>query len=376
MRYIGNKRKLLDFIGDVVDSCGVRAGRAFDAFAGTATVGRALKRRGLAVTSCDLMTYSYVFQRAYVEIDERPRFDALLACEPALRDACRKKGDRLPAVLGFLEREVEPRTGFITTHYAPDAEDPANEGRMFFTRGNARRIDGIRTALHEWLEAGALTRDEFHVLLAALLEGADAVANTTGVYAAYVKTWQPNALRELRLREPALVTGTGLECRAMRADAREALEEVGEVDLLYLDPPYNSRQYRSYYHVPEVIARGWFEDPPTPRGKTGLVSGPELSSAWSTRGGCVAALDELLAACDAHWILLSYNSEGIIPDGEIERLFRSHGRAASYRVFDRDYGRYRADREHAGRRYLARRVMERIHVVQGRSASRLRRAAS
>lgn len=376
MRYIGNKRRLLDYIGDVVAECGLRSGTAFDAFAGTASVGRELKRRGFAVTSCDLMTYSYVFQRAYIELDERPGFDALLEREPALRAACSRKADRMNAVLRFLDREIEPRTGFITTHYSPDADDPDNEGRMFFTPANARRIDGIRLALHEWLAAGALSSGEFHLLLATLLEGADAVANTTGVYAAYVKSWQPNALRDLRLREPDLVTGTGLACRAIKGDARAALEEVGPIDLLYLDPPYNSRQYRSYYHVPEVIARGWFDEPPEPRGKTGLISGPELSSAWSTRRGCVGALDEILAVADARWILLSYNSEGIIPDGEIERLFRAHGRAASYRVFDRDYGRYRADREHAGRRFLARRVRERIHVVEGRSRSRARRAAS
>ena len=64
MRYIGNKTKLLPFIGDLLGARRVPRGRSLDAFAGTAAVGSFLKARGGTVVGCDLMTFSYVFQRA------------------------------------------------------------------------------------------------------------------------------------------------------------------------------------------------------------------------------------------------------------------------------------------------------------------------
>ena len=87
MRYIGNKTKLLPFIAGALDGLGVPAGgRALDAFAGTAAVGAFLKSRGAAVVSCDLMTFSFVFQRAYVVADSYPRFSGLID-DPGLRAA-------------------------------------------------------------------------------------------------------------------------------------------------------------------------------------------------------------------------------------------------------------------------------------------------
>ena len=94
--------------------------------------------------------------------------------------------------LSVIRAGVPPREGFFARNFGPAG------GRMYFTDENARRIDGARTALHEWHTAGLVNDDAFYVLLAAIIEGADRVANTAGVYAAYIKQWQPNARRPLR----------------------------------------------------------------------------------------------------------------------------------------------------------------------------------
>jgi adenine-specific DNA-methyltransferase len=138
---------------------------------------------------------------------------------------------------------------------------------------------------------------------------------------------------------------------------------LGRFDLLYLDPPYNTRRYSAYYHVPELIASGWFGDLPVLRGKTGLLPDPKKSE-WSTRGGCVAALDRLLATTDAGHVVLSYNSEGIIPETEIARIFRAHGRPGTYRRLTRTYQRYRSDRPSATRRYTSDSVREHLYCVR------------
>ena len=452
MRYIGNKTKLLPFIGGALDRLGVPTGaRALDAFAGTAAVGAFLKSRGATVVGCDLMTFSFVFQRAYVVADGYPRFSGVLD-DPGFRSARRRPdftalvGHRvatrmaaahraaqrstlrgtqvatrhaahlaphataeatrpLDEMLVYLDHYLDPLTSFISSHFAMQhaaiqtadtaevrkrngggaratvrpgraghtrlagATPSAASARMYFTLDAARRIDAIRTQLNDWHTAAAISDDEYYILLATLLEAADAVANTAGVYAAYIKSWQSNALRALRLRLPAIGASPQpprlrrARCEAHQGDVSVLAPHLGRFDLLYLDPPYNTRQYSAYYHVPELIATGWFGDPPVLRGKTGLLPDARKSE-WSTRAGCVAALDRLLATTDADHVVLSYNSEGIIPEGEIQRIFREHGRRGTYRRVTRQYQRYRSDRPSAARRYTSDSVREHLYCVR------------
>lgn len=329
MRYIGNKTKLLDFIGSVIDRLGIKPGRAADPFAGTASVARYLKSRGFATDCCDIMSYSYAFQRAYVELDAVPTFERVLKEDPDLAAVARRQdfqeavasrfGEQrdlflrsragplaaLGRILVYLDTFLPPLSSFVTREYSAEddaeTEGAAGDGakgtdnvgskscaRRFFTTSNAARIDAIRTRLHEWRTQDLLTADEFYLLLSCLVEAADRVANTTGIYAAFVKSWQPNALKPLRLQVPELTTDTGLRCRATQQDANTFVRTLGPVDLVYLDPPYNTRQYVSYYHVPELIVEGWFDRQPAVRGKTGLLPDGHKKSCWSVAGECVA----------------------------------------------------------------------------------------
>jgi adenine-specific DNA-methyltransferase len=136
------------------------------------------------------------------------------------------------------------------------------------------------------------------------------------------------------------------------------------VELLYLDPPYNSRQYSGYYHIPELVAMGWAAGVPELRGKTGLIPDATKRSAWSRRATCVGALNDLLDRIHPRYVLMSYNSEGIIPEDEIRRAFVSRGVRGSFRIHEHDYARYRSDRDGSDRRYKAARVTERIFFVE------------
>ncbi len=340
MRYIGNKTRLRGFINRVLRARGIVGGRACDPFCGTASVARSLKRRGFSVTAGDVMQYAYVFGRAYVETVVRP-----------------ESVSRLTRLLNALP----PHHGFISEHFGPSGTAAAEHGRMYFTAENAGRIDAIRTWLQEQHSAGHLTDDAFYVLLAALIEAADRVANTTGVYAAFVKSWQSNARRPLKLRLEPTVSGNS--CHAYRRDALELVTSLPPFELLYLDPPYNTRQYPGYYHIPELIALGWFDEPPRLRGKTGLLPDDDKRSVWCSRGKAEQALTELLAAARCRHIVLSYNTEGIIPEPTIERLLKEHGRRSTYRKYAHAYRRYRSDSDHAGRQYSGDAVKEYLYCV-------------
>jgi adenine-specific DNA-methyltransferase len=351
MRYIGNKTRLLDFIRRILRRRGIVGGHAVDPFSGTASVARALKRWQFTVSASDIMEYGYVFARAYVEVVQEPRFTRL-------SEVTGRTG--IGATLAWLNT-LPPAAGFIHEHYSPAGGAGASHGRMYFTPENAARTDAIRAQIEDWRVGGLLDDDEFHTLLAALIEAADRVANTTGVYAAYVKSWQANAMRPLTLRRERHVAGNG--CNAARADASAAVAAAGTFDLLYLDPPYNARQYAGYYHIPELIARGWFDGPVRTRGKTGLIDDRAQRSEWSSSRHCERAFEQLIATADCRHIMLSYNAEGIIPEHTIERVMKEYGLRGTYRRYRRGYRRYRSDADGTNRRYSGDRVDEYLYCV-------------
>jgi len=137
MRYIGNKTRLLPFILRTLKKGGIPVGSVHDAFAGTASVSRALKAQGWRVHSSDLLVSSYVFQRAYVVAEQ---------ADPLLNE--------MASELAALA----PRESFISRHFSP-AGGSESGGRMYFTPANAGRIDAAREELESWRKAGRVGED-------------------------------------------------------------------------------------------------------------------------------------------------------------------------------------------------------------------------
>lgn len=331
----------------------IRGGSAVDPFCGTASVARELKRVGFAVTAADIMRYAYVFARAYVELTDEPAVDCLAR-------ALDLRARSLDGVLAHLNA-LPPAPGFMHEQFSPAGSEGGRHGRMYFTPENAARIDAVRGALDDWCKRGLLEEDAYHALLAALIEAADRVANTTGVYAAFVKSWQPNALKPLELRIDGIVEGNS--CHARQADAVELVENHEPFDLLYLDPPYNARQYAGYYHIPEIIAMGWFDAPPPLRGKTGLPPDAHKRSDWCRTRHCEAVFERLVSTARWRHIVMSYNAEGIIPESTIERVLKENGRRSTYRRYKTRYRRYRSDADGENRRYRGDEVEEYLYCI-------------
>jgi adenine-specific DNA-methyltransferase len=341
MRYIGNKTRLLPFILRTIKRSGIGVGSVHDSFAGTASVSRALKQKGWRIHSSDLLMSSYVFQRAYVVAE---------AADPLLSE--------MASALGSLT----PLEGFISEHFSPSRRSGAS-ARMYFTPENAGRIDAAREQLEIWRKAKTIGDDSYYLLLAAIIEGADRVANTAGVYASYMKRWQPNAKRRFEILPEKPVKGAQ-PAEAMLMDATEAAKSIGKVDLLYIDPPYNSRQYVAYYHIPEILARGWSDSAPAIRGKVGLLAGEEGRSQWSHGRRVQKLFSALLAASGARHALISFNSEGhLAPDALLSLLTKASvdGKVAH---FTQRYRRYRADSEHEGRHYHRNMALEHLYLVR------------
>src|SRR2546423_13346697 len=344
MRYIGNKTRLLPFILRTLERSGIGVGSVHDAFAGTAAVSCALKEKGWRVHSSDLLMSSYVFQRAYVVAE---------AADTALRDMASELG------------APPPPEGFMSQHFSPSRRSAtgAAGGRMYFTPENAGRIDAAREQLATWLKEKKISEDSYYILLAAIIEGADRVANTAGVYASYMKRWQPNAKRRFDV-VPEQPTSGAQPADARLMDATEAAKAIGEVDLLYIDPPYNSRQYVAYYHIPEILARGWGDSAPAIRGKVGLLAGEEGRSQWSHGRRVQKLFSALLAATGARHALVSFNSEGHLSPGALQLLLTKASADGQLAHFSQRYRRYRADSDHEGRKYHADVALEHLYLVR------------
>jgi adenine-specific DNA-methyltransferase len=345
MRYLGNKESLLHFIDWVLAEHGVEGarppdGRALsvcDPFTGTTAVARHMKRRGWRVISGDNMTYSYALQHAYIGLNGTPHFGALL-------DSGRLNPDcYLSVPLGWVLSHLNNLRGVEGFFYRTYSAG-GSCGRLYFTAANALRIDAIRHALHEWHEEGLLTEAERYLLIAALIEAVSRVANIAGTYAAYLKSWDPRAHKPLVLRAPQLVHSTE-EHSVNLTDANTLAGSCGEYDLLYIDPPYNSRQYCTNYHLLETLAVG---DEPEVKGVAGLRDSTEQKSPYCRAGEAEEHLSRLVESSPAPRILMSYNSEGIMPQERITEILSQRGKVD---VYSCEYRRFRSDADGPSRRY-------------------------
>jgi adenine-specific DNA-methyltransferase len=135
------------------------------------------------------------------------------------------------------------------------------------------------------------------------------------------------------------------QCHSVNmADANELVPQQ-ECDLLYLDPPYNSRQYSTNYHLLETLALG---DDPEVKGIAGLRADNGKRSVYCRSGKAEESMSKLVTEAKANWILVSYNSEGLIPH---ERMVEILSQRGNVEVYACEYPRYRSDSDSDNRRY-------------------------
>jgi adenine-specific DNA-methyltransferase len=257
MRYIGSKFEALPHLMTLVRKRAPKAVSFCDPFAGICTVARQFKCHGFRVVTGDQLHLSLMFQTAGVLLNRRPSFSALRTARmvPVANDA-----PFAICVAQYLSK-VRGVHGFITEHYSEAGRDR----RKFFTVSNAMKIDAIRSKISFWKRARLLSEIEERYLLAALIDSVDRVANTAGTYYAYLKSITRKAAHSLQFALPEIINN-GQKNTVHLADACDLVGST-EVDVLYLDPPYNERNYAGYYHFPETLAR---QEEPEVVGRAGV----------------------------------------------------------------------------------------------------------
>jgi adenine-specific DNA-methyltransferase len=290
IKYLGSKRVLVPQLGDIAERVGART--AVDLFTGTTRVAQELKRRGLHVTATDLATYSQVLSDCYIATD-------LCTVDVQHLDNELKRLNALPGKPGYFTRTF------------------CQESRFFQPR-NGARVDAVRDAIEADHRGSAL----FPILLTSLMLAADRVDSTTGLQMAYLKEWAPRAHHDLELRRPELLPGPG---DTVRGDATVTVDALPQVDLMYLDPPYNQHRYFTNYHIWETLVR-W--DEPEVYGvacKRVDARDESTRSVFNNKRAMPAAMADLLRRARAEVVVLSYNDESWVTADEIEQMLRAAG---------------------------------------------------
>ncbi len=346
MNYIGSKYSLLPFIEKQYSKIADGSEKTFcDIFAGTGAVGRYFKSKGLRVIANDIQYYSYVLNKAYLEINKPPTFTSLRKTFHAeIVKASLSQHTSLQSVMAFINGLPKKR-GFIAKHYSPIAN------RFYYTQENAEKADAIRQAIEEWRTCGIITEREYFYILCSLLEAIDSVANTASVYGAYLKKFKNSAKRKLLLK-PLELFNHVKGCKVYNEDANNLIARI-QCDVLYLDPPYNHRQYGANYHVLETIAA---DDKPKLRGLTGMRD--YEGSLYCRTKSAKTALEQLITQARTKHIFVSYNDEGIMSLEEMREILATRGKP---KTFQQTYNRFKADN---GRSYKRQKTVEYLHYVR------------
>ncbi|NCD11827.1 MAG: DNA methyltransferase [Epsilonproteobacteria bacterium] len=289
MNYIGSKAKLLPFLDATISDFFGQSleGKIFcDLFAGSGVVGNYFAQKGARILSNDVEYYSYLLNRAQLQTGFLEDTQSIIASLNAL-PLCK---------------------ALMYTHYS------YSSGRAYFSDENAQKIDALRQGIEAYKKSEML----YMYLLASLLCSADAVANTASVYSAFLKKLKPQACEPLCLK-PLAYTPTSAPHQVFCEDANVLISRL-KGDILYLDPPYNRRQYGANYHILNTIAQ---YDIFIPKGKTGVRK--YVSSPYCKAKHAFNALEEIVQKANFPFVVLSYNDEGLLSHEAIEKMMKKYG---------------------------------------------------
>ena len=319
LNYIGSKFQLLDWIEEQIKE---KTGWASfkdkvvgDLFSGTGIVSYHFRKKGAITVSNDAELYSSIITHAFALSD--------------YNDTCKSFIEKIQKELD----ESKNKVGYITRNYSPYEECE----RMFFTVENAMKIDYISQRISE----ENFSENDYKFVLASLLLSADNVSNVPAVYGCYLKNFKAKATKALKL-EP--IHTNKIKCKdgsiVYNKDVVTPAPENKKLNLAYLDPPYNERQYSKNYFPLNMIALSPEEQEKQPplKGKTGIPENCFLSP-FCKKGQVENAFDTIFSNINTEWLFMSYNSESIVSKERLIDIMKKYGEVS---VIEKDYKRFKS----------------------------------
>lgn len=339
--YIGNKRSLLSNIEneilEIQDILKKDKLSTLDLFSGSGIVSRLLKKYSKTQIANDLENYSYVINDAFLtnknDFDEE-KFDSLFA---------------------EIQKRIEneKHEGIITKNYAPKNDDKIEKDeRVFYTHENALRIDTYRKLIDESCKDATIKK----FFLASLITESSVHVNTSGVFKGFYKDKTTgigcfggkgkDAISRIKgkieLKKPVL-SNFSSDVVLYKEDAVSLSEKLKNLDIAYLDPPYNQHPYGSNYFMLNLILENRIESDVSK--VSGIPSGWNRSS-FNRRKDALSSLEKIVSNLDSKFIIISYNSEGFISFDEMKEMLEKYGKLKTVSI---KYNTFRGSRNLSAR---------------------------
>lgn len=306
MRYLGSKTSLLNQIGTMVNE--YNGGVFCDPFGGIGTVGAFMKQKGFDVITGDILNFAHYFQCVRIAFDETDINNLINSLHLySLTD------------LEEFMSGISVSSGWLIEEYAIK--------RQFFTIDNACHIQACLNCIVDWYENGYIHEKEYIILIVSLIDSFDRVANTAGTYYAYLKQFYRKAIQPFKFKLVHAVSGP--LGKSYLKDANELVKEI-TCDILYLDPPYNGRDYSGYYHLPETVSMGIV---PLPMGKSGVYRKNTNKSLYNGKYA-TDAFENLIENANCRCIIFHYTDTGLIDMNDAKEIMKKKGKHFEEFYFD------------------------------------------
>jgi adenine-specific DNA-methyltransferase len=350
--YLGNKRSLLDFITKGIQIVQERLKKdkleIFDVFTGSGIVARHCKKFSHLLLVNDLEKYSAITSECYLSNKD----------EINIRNLQDIYYDLLAKITNNPLKE-----GIITELYSPKNDDNIQKDeRVFYTRRNAMYIDTMRNLID------AVNTQYQKYFLAPLIAEASIHANNSGVFKGFYKNRETgigqfggsNSDALLRIKGDIILpfpvfSNFNCEYKVYNGDSNTVVKTAPEVDLAYLDPPYNQHPYGSNYFMLNLIFENKY---PENVSKVSGIPDDWNRSAYNKKQYASRALADLVTNIKAKFILISFNSEGFISYDEMMTMLKKIGKI---HILETAYNTFRGCRNLSS---LAEQGVRDIHVTE------------
>lgn len=327
IKYAGSKKKIVPTLLAVAQRLEVKS--VFDGFSGTTRVSQALAKAGFRVWANDLSDWSQIFGQCYLQ-SKNPRayYQNLI--------------DHLNTLKG-IEGWFSENYGGSNKHADSDKDDGK---KKIWQLHNTKKLDAIRNEIDHIVDDPI----DKAVLLTSLIIAMDKVDNTLGHQASYLKKWAPRAYNTMRLEVPALIDNKNSRNKVTKKDVFQSLKNNSH-DLFYFDPPYGSAnekmpssrvRYSSYYHLwttiikndhPKLIGVANRREDVSDKFSGSIFE--EFRRSESGRFIAVEAIEKLIKASSAPYLILSYNNQGRATTHELLEICHDHSK--DFTIIEQDH---------------------------------------
>lgn len=350
--YMGNKRKLIKQISDIIDIVNSELGYdsdsgsnklvTADAFSGSGIVSRLLKTKSKKLFVNDIAGYSKTLNECYLDTPSENK---------------KKKIEQLIEKANNLAHSNEEigENEWIQKHWAPSNKIKKDD-RAFFTEKNGKLIDRYRYIIDNLIPT---TYRKY--LLAQLLVKSSMHNNTNGQFSAFYKDengiGKYGGKKEVdikRITKPIKLDMPVFSMNSCKVsidscDANEWVKNIpgikpgnnsgadAEIDLMYLDPPYNKHPYSIYYFMLDII-NNWNISATIPNTNRGQPKN-WCKSDYNSIHKAKKCFEDLVKNIKAKFILLSYNNKGIIPVNDIEKILKKKGKLYTFPLEHKTYNK-------------------------------------